>query len=348
MPELPEIETLKRTLEPRIVGARVERVVVRRRDVIARIECHDHSPRNRKRRSLNQELLERDVVVELHRHGKQLALIGASGRVMCFHLGMSGQVRLIESANDRMRLPTHVAKHVHCVWRLSVNSGGQVCPPYSSRQQQTADSRSPKVKRSAQPLLMLFRDPRRFGGIWTAPSLETLHEHRWNDLGPDALAITSRQLAGALLRTTRCIKAALLDQSLLAGVGNIYADEALFRAGIHPLARANELARDEIHRLTNALRAVLRASIRGGGTTFRDYVDANGTAGGFVPRLAVYGRGGERCLRCNTTLVSRAVSQRTTVFCPACQRKQRTAVIHTRSTFVERRVTQRRPAIACA
>src|SRR5437016_1300770 len=140
-----------------------------------------------------------------------------------------------------------------------------------------------------------FRDPRRFGEI------------RWLDreggdekMGPEPLAMRAAQLASRLSATTRAIKNALMDQNVVAGLGNIYVDESLFGAGIHPLAPANKLTHDQIARLTKSIKSTLRRAIRHRGSTLRDYVDANGAAGRFKRLHRVYDREGERCQTCKS------------------------------------------------
>jgi formamidopyrimidine-DNA glycosylase len=164
----------------------------------------------------------------------------------------------------------------------------------------------------------LFRDPRRFGGLWSFPSQDAL-QTRWSTLGPDALSITTKQLAEAIANSRRHIKAALLDQAVLAGVGNIYADESLFLASIRPKRLAKALKASEIAALAAAIRQTLANSIATGGSTLRDYRDANGQAGSSQLTHAVYGRAGDLCIRCGSGLKSAQVSQRTTVWCPHCQ-----------------------------
>jgi len=132
-------------------------------------------------------------------------------------------------------------------------------------------------------------------------------------------------LGSALAQTKRSIKSALLDQAVLAGVGNIYADEALHMAGIHPARRADGLRADEIANLAQSIAGVLAAAIAAGGSTLRDYADANGRPGSYQTAHAVYGRAGQPCLTCGTLLASRLLAQRTTVWCPHCQ-PARTAV----------------------
>lgn len=274
MPELPEIESLRRSLEPRLLHRVIRRAELRRPDFAQLDTGAAPKPRN---------LLAGDRVVSLHRLGKQLAILGASGRVMCVHLGMSGQ--LLHTQPGQVA----PADHVHVRWTL--DDGAR----------------------------LHFRDPRRFGGLWLGRDLDSLRTHRWNALGPDALTITPKQLEAALGGSSRSLKAALLDQRALAGVGNIYADEALFRAALHPLTPCRAVTRDEWAALARSTRAVLRDAIRRGGSTLRDYRDANGDAGGFQTRHRVYGREGLACVACETPIVRILVAQRSTCWCPSCQ-----------------------------
>jgi formamidopyrimidine-DNA glycosylase len=169
---------------------------------------------------------------------------------------------------------------------------------------------------------LIFRDPRRFGGVRTYPSFAELHKARWSDLGPDATE-SPRALADRLLEfksSTRAIKAALLDQAVLAGVGNIYADEALFAAGIKPQRRLRRVKPAEAIKLAESLSAILGRAIEAKGSTLRDYRTASGESGGFQNQHQVYGRARLPCFRCETLLRSALVGQRTTVWCPSCQR----------------------------
>ena len=166
-----------------------------------------------------------------------------------------------------------------------------------------------------------YRDIRRLGTV----SLLRRAELRayLSDLGPEPLdpELTAERFSGSLRISRQAIKKVLMDQQVVAGVGNIYANEACWMAGIDPSRAANGLADDECAALLESLRAVLTASIAVRGTSFRDYVDASGGRGGFVPFLQVYGRGGLPCTRCGTALVdSSAIDGRTTVFCWRCQR----------------------------
>jgi len=221
----------------------------------------------------------------MERRGKQLALLGegpdGATRAVVVQLGMSG--RLVTAGPGEAR-----QAHTHIEWHLE---GG---------------------------IRLRFIDPRRFGAVSIAPDSASLAA-RWATLGPDALTVRAPALAGLLSARRTPIKAALLDQRIIAGVGNIYADEALHVAGIHPRRPAGAINTADVSRLANAIRTVLRRAIRAGGSTLRDYTDGSGAAGKYQSRHAVYGRGGTPCLRCGETLRAEQVAQRKTVWCPVCQ-----------------------------
>lgn len=276
MPELPEVETLRRSLEPHLVGARVLSAELLRPDI-----C-DPPPRDAPAALLAGATIER-----LDRRGKQMALIARDGRALVVQLGMTGTVIFSRDAEH--------APHTHARWTLDRGS-------------------------------LRFTDPRRFGGLSHFDSAAALL-HKWQTLGPDALLTAptelGRHLAENLARSHRPIKSALLDQSVLAGVGNIYADEALFRCGIPPRTRASRLRAPHHDMLARAVHEVLRSAVDHGGSTLRDYTDGLGRAGGAQLHHAVYGRGGEPCISCGTALRSAQVAQRTTVWCPKCQSSDR-------------------------
>ena len=163
-----------------------------------------------------------------------------------------------------------------------------------------------------------FRDPRRFGEI------------RWlgcdgceQGMGPEPLTMRAAQLAAKLRDTTRAIKNALMDQRVVAGLGNIYVDESLFDARIHPLARADRLSPEQVSALVKSIKKVLNRAIRHRGSTLRDYVDADGNAGGFQRLHRVYDRESKPCPRCRTPIERIVIGGRSTHFCPDCQRPRR-------------------------
>lgn len=257
----------------------MSRTRVSRRDVI-------HTVEGESGRIQGKDLLAGSRIERLARHGKQLAILADNGRGVCVHLGMSGQLRYVPAGKSAER-----GDHIHCRWYVDGPLGrGQ----------------------------LIFRDPRRFGGIWVFPDAGLI-ERRWGKLGPDALRITAAQLRRAFAGRKRALKAALLDQQLIAGVGNIYADESLFLAGLHPEASCSALNKEEIAKLARAIRATLRSAVAAGGSTLRDYADGSGQAGWFTVQHRVYGRAGQGCVRCGKRLVGVRVAQRATAFCPGCQ-----------------------------
>lgn len=246
------------------------------------------------------ELLHDAVIVALHRQGKQLAIEAADGRVLVVQLGMSGQLLL-----QGERYPVAPGEHRHIEWRILGDARAGAGSGRSSR---------------GRTVGLVFRDPRRFGGVHAAPNMAALRVGAWRGLGPDALAISAAALGQAIGTGDRAIKAALLDQRFIAGVGNIYADEALFRAGIRPSAPARRIVGVRAVALASAIRAVLRAGVVHGGSTLRDHRMANGERGKAQDSHAVYGRGGQPCTRCATPLRAMRLAGRATVFCAACQK----------------------------
>ncbi|MFA9478458.1 bifunctional DNA-formamidopyrimidine glycosylase/DNA-(apurinic or apyrimidinic site) lyase [Phycisphaerales bacterium AB-hyl4] len=288
MPELPEVENLRLTLERHLLGRTVARATLHRDDVLIG-------------RRTPAALLQGKPITALVRHGKQLALI-TPGPCLCVHLGMSGSLRIETptQTHDHHQNPLdHCAtasagqplKHVHAHWQLD------------------------------NGLKLLFRDPRRFGGLWTFPTPQALHASRWARLGDDALAITPARLHRQLQTTQRALKAVLLDQTVIAGLGNIYVDELLFNTRLAPQQPAHTLTRPQADSLVRHMRTLLRKAIAAGGSTLRDYVDSNGDVGSYQLRHRVYGRADQPCRRraCRGIVHTAIVAGRTTAWCPDCQ-----------------------------
>jgi len=289
MPELPEVETTRRSIEPRIVGRCVESVTVHRREsVVGPNDPPGGFSRQRVRprptRLDRALLLGGATVAEVLRHGKQLGITSREGPAVGVHLGMTGQV-LYRGPGER--LPAR--DHVHVTWRFA--GGGR----------------------------MVFRDPRRFGGVTAHESIADLRSARFGRLGPDGLTVTAGQLSAALGRSARAIKAALLDQTAVAGVGNIYADESLHRARLSPLRPAQSLAPADFDRLASEVRTVLAEAVEARGSTLRDYTDSDGNPGAAQLAHRVYGRAGQGCMACGSRLSHAIVGQRMTVWCERCQ-----------------------------
>lgn len=274
MPELPEVETVRRRLAPVLEGATIERV-----------EIADP----RLTRPVDPDIvagqLAGESVVGLDRRGKYLLWRLASGRTLVVHLRMTGSFR---------HAPTgELPDDAHRRATLTLDTGAEVA----------------------------YRDVRRFG-TWELLDQDHLTPYIAARLGPEPLASSfSAARLGALMAGRRApVKAFLLDQRRLAGIGNIYADEALWRARIHPLRPTGELDREEVARLHRSLRAALRRGVELQGSTLRDYVTPDGDGGGMQHEFHVYGRLGEPCDRCGRPIERIVVGGRGTWFCPRCQR----------------------------
>ena len=220
-------------------------------------------------------------IVDLSRRGKKIILTLDDHNRLFIHLGMTG--RLVFVAQEQP-----VEPHTHLIATIG-------------------------------PMQLRFRDPRRFGGIFWLGTTTPPDDN----LGPEPLALRAKQLAAhlshRLAATRRTIKAALLDQSLLAGLGNIYVDESLYEARIHPATIANSLPTAQIATLAKAIQKTLRKAITHRGSTLRDYRDPNGQPGRFQSLHRVYDRAGEPCSRCKTAIQRMVLSGRGTHFCPKCQ-----------------------------
>lgn len=283
MPELPEVERVRRSLVDHVVGRRIARVDLHRQDVV-----DFGTPAPRTAAAKRAALLEGGLLTGIDRRGKQLAVMsdGKDSPALCIHLGMTGA--LLHQSVASVAAPS---KHTHVHWHLDDGS------------------------------VIAFHDPRRFGGVWCFRSHRALVASRWSRLGEDALAIEPAALRDRLGATTRGLKAALLDQSVIAGLGNIYVDELLFVRGLHPKKKASRLNVEAVEQLVGAMRHLLERALASGGSTLRNYVDAEGKAGSFQFEHRVYGRGGQACFNCQATLSSDVIAGRTTVYCPHCQKR---------------------------
>ncbi len=270
MPELPEVETTRRGIEPHLQAHKVTEVIIRRSKLRWPI------PTEITRRLVGQSF------TAIQRRAKYLLLETPVGTLI-IHLGMSGRLRINP-------LDTPLNKHDHVDILLSNNS------------------------------LLRYTDPRRFGAIlWTEqdPHLHPLLKN----LGPEPLSAQFN--AAYLFKYSRKrqlnIKQLLMDSKAVVGVGNIYANEALFQSGIHPLKPAKELDKVACTKLVSAVKAILKKAIAAGGTTLKDFISADGKPGYFKQELLVYGRENQACLTCHENLKRIVIGQRATVFCEGCQ-----------------------------
>jgi formamidopyrimidine-DNA glycosylase len=274
MPELPEVESIRKSLSKKIVGQSIQKIVSSRKDLRQPVDL----------KSLRRLLYRREII-DVRRRAKYLLIEVKGERCLLLHLGMTGVPYLVPpgSANK---------EHEHLIIRLSNDHELRLC------------------------------DRRRFG----LASVERLpvcggEPDSLASLGPEPLG---RQFTGKHLhnrtRTRKCaIKPLLINQTVVGGIGNIYASEALFRSRINPLRASNTLTLPECHSVVKAVRQVLRSAIGKNGTTMSDYRLLNGTEGGFQKHLRVYGRSGEPCLNCGSAIAMAKQLARSTFFCPQCQ-----------------------------
>ncbi|HVI59389.1 MAG TPA: bifunctional DNA-formamidopyrimidine glycosylase/DNA-(apurinic or apyrimidinic site) lyase [Luteimonas sp.] len=294
MPELPEVETTRRGLAPHLEGRRVAAVTLRRPDLRWPIPPEVAA------------LLPGQRIQAVRRRAKYLLLDTGAGSAL-LHLGMSGSLRVLPAD-----APVRAHDHVDIALEGRGRAGAQ--------------------------RVLRFNDPRRFGCLLWQPPGET-HE-LLRGLGPEPLPDVDAGLDGANLggmasagpafdgdylfaasRGRRApVKTFLMDQSVVVGVGNIYAAEALFAAGVSPLRPAGRVSRERYRLLADAVRRILGHAIARGGTTLRDFLAPDGAPGYFEQELSAYGRGGEPCPRCGRALKQATIGQRATVWCGHCQR----------------------------
>jgi len=281
MPELPEVETVRRSLREALRGRRiveVERIGWPRTIAAPPPETF-------------RSLLRDRAVLDVDRRGKYVLLRLDHDETLVVHLRMTGRLT-VAPADDEPDAHTHVV--------LRLDDGRR----------------------------LVFRDPRKFGRIWLldGEGLAALQ----GKLGPEPLddALTAEEFRTLLRRRRGRLKPLLLDQSLLAGLGNIYVDEALWLAKLHPLRTVLSLGDDEVDSLYGAIRAVLARAVDNRGTTFSDFRDGWGYRGDNQQFLNVYDRAGQPCLRCGTPIERIVVGQRGTHLCPFCQRLEVEASVH--------------------
>lgn len=274
MPELPEVETIRRGLQKQLAEATIKSIRVLRLDSVAYPSVHDFV-----------RLLKGRSFFSVERRGKYLILRLSEDTGMVAHLRMSGRL-LVMSAVDQE--PGHV--------RVRLN---------------LADGRK-----------LVFDDTRVFGRLWCVPPGESCEDvvPSLKQLGPEPLGgLNPDYLQVSFSGKIQCIKTALLDQTIVAGIGNIYADESLHRARINPARAAGDLSRAELQRLSKEIVFVLASAIELGGSTLRDYTDANGVNGNYQREALVYGREDKPCRNCKCKIQKIKIAGRSTHFCPRCQ-----------------------------
>jgi formamidopyrimidine-DNA glycosylase len=281
VPELPEVETIVRELRPRLLGLRIARIRVGKKTL-------------RRSFGLNRmPHLTGKRIINLSRRGKWIVIRFEKDIILLFHLGMTGQLTVV--SGEQPALP-----HTHLIAELETRSRR---PP-------------------GDGLQLRFRDIRRFGCIMLFPDESQVDDFFKNSgLGPEPFGMKPDYWRACLARTRRRLKAVLLDQRVLAGVGNIYSDEALFEARLHPNRTGRTVHSQEADRLRRAIMTVLNRAIKKRGSSIRDYVSGNGRQGEYQDEFRVYGRAGQPCPRCQRPIRRIRLAGRSTHYCPGCQRR---------------------------
>ncbi len=275
MPELPEVEVLRRSLEPHLTGDRIERVEVSNPALREPVD-----PAALARLTRGRE------VTELRRRGKYLLIDLEGGRTVVVHLGMSGRLTLVPG-DEPPEPHEHVAFHLRSGRRLRL------------------------------------RDPRRFGVVFALRTAAIPGDPHFSHLGVEPLepGFSGEILARAAAGRRGPVKPFLMDGTVVVGIGNIYATETLFRAGVHPARSVARISARRWDRIAGEAVAVLRRAIAQGGTTLNDFADGEGRSGYFQVDLGVYDREGEPCSGCHGAVIRRLVQAgRSTFYCPRCQR----------------------------
>ncbi|AXH30694.1 MULTISPECIES: bifunctional DNA-formamidopyrimidine glycosylase/DNA-(apurinic or apyrimidinic site) lyase [Francisella] len=274
MPELPEVETVKRGLTKTIINKTI-------------IDIEINTDKLRYAVDKNQLLkIKNKAFKQIQRRGKHLIVFIKKDLQLIIHLGMSGVIRVIDSANYSK------IKHDHIIVRLSDN------------------------------LTLVYNDPRKFG-YWLVNTNQTPLEHRVlvsHGVEPLTADFNSDYLLSKLKQTSRKIKQTIMDNNIVVGVGNIYASEALFDSNILPSRASNTITTQEANKLVTSIKKILEKAIIQGGTTLKDYKNTEGKPGYFTQQLNVYGRTDQQCYLCNTKIESLVIAQRNTFFCKKCQK----------------------------
>jgi formamidopyrimidine-DNA glycosylase len=298
MPELPEVETVCRGLSENILGLNLSSV-----EVYAE-KLRDFIPADLSKKILNH------TITKIERKAKYILIhlaanVNFQSQVLIIHLGMSGRLTIQDEAYERK-------KHDHVILKLNSVLLGTVAERASSRLRRKND----------HSLLLVFNDARRFG-IFTLTDLESLSQHKlFRKLGLEPLSkeFTVAKLKALFKNRNKNIKNTLMDASLIVGIGNIYASEALFRSAIHPERMASSLTDKDIKKLHEQIIITLEDAIRAGGSTLKDFSKANGESGYFQYQFKVYGREGLPCFTCKTLIQRMVQGGRSSFFCSKCQK----------------------------
>jgi formamidopyrimidine-DNA glycosylase len=307
MPELPEVETVARGLAKRVTGDVVESVWLGRKKEPLKSPAQEIAATLEHSRIAAVRRMGKHIVFDLEQNDVERALLSAQKGNRHRVLGTTKKPA-VGTRNSNLT-PTPASSHAQWIVHLGMTGRLQVCAPDAEIEKHTH-----AILRLASGRELRFVDPRRFGRLSVAASAD------FEAGGVEPLEIDTDRFIELFRGRKTPIKSALLNQKLLRGVGNIYADESLFRAGIRPRRRAVTITREQLGKLLVAIREVLREAIVAGGSSISDYVDADGEEGFFQLQHRVYGREGEPCLVCNTPIKRIVIAGRSSHYCPRCQK----------------------------
>jgi len=279
MPELPEVETIAKGLRQAIVGKKVKEVQA----IFPKIV--------KQKFEIFQQAVTQKKIKGVRRRGKYLLIDLSGDRTILVHLGMTGNLLFVNKASIRHRSETKsIGKHDHLIFKF--------CNPNTH---------------------LCYNDQRKFGKIKVFNTDKENRVPELKKLGPDAIDITPSEFADLFKKRKGRIKSALLNQHIVAGLGNIYADESLFEARINPAQKIDRLSEFRLERLYRSINKILGKAIKAGGSSIDNYLNVDGRMGEFQLQHKVYGREGERCKRCGTKIRRIKINQRSSYFCPKCQ-----------------------------
>jgi len=309
MPELPEVETIARGLAKRVTGDRVESVWLGQKKEPLKSPAHEIAATLEHSRIAAVRRMGKHIVFDLEKDGVGRAPSPAKNRTAKQMARRSRVPSPMEAQIEARRgaRPTNI--NAQWIVHLGMTGRLQVCEPQAEVEKHTH-----AILRLSSGRELRFVDPRRFGRLSVAPAAD------FDAGGVEPLEVDLDRFISLFRGRKTPIKSALLNQRLLRGVGNIYADESLFRAGLRPRRRASTITREQLGKLFSAVREVLQEAVALGGSSISDYVDADGEEGLFQLQHRVYGREGEPCLVCKTPIERIVIAGRSSHYCPKCQK----------------------------
>ena len=298
MPELPEVESLRRSLKPYIIGKTIKSILVKRPKLVSGSGTIREASETKKQEFETQPIGTK--IIDITRVAKNLIIHLSNNQVILIHLKMTGQLVYQDDKQNKVL-------------------GGH---PIEVSESQLPNQHSHIIFELDQGILC-YNDVRMFGYVLLYPDLDTIYKLGHFDkigLDPFDAKFTEEYLSKGLKTKKSKLKTVLLEQSIVTGLGNIYADEVCFKSGILPTRIANTLTKKEIHKLYQAILEIIPKAVEMGGSSIANYIMADGSRGTYAREHKVYGKSGKLCVQCNNNLQKTIINSRTTVFCQFCQK----------------------------